>query len=383
MSFATRARAGITRYVDNDRDALRDFQLRMFGPGSRQIDPDRSTWLFDRNPCRLPDGPGLWICRRDGAVVGQQAEIPFELKVGDRTCRAAWAIDLMVDPAWRLRGVGPALVEAQLDVNHIVGGLNISEKGYRAYLRGGWTDLGIVPVYVRPLVARRALSVSPVPERWRRPAAAVATPALAAVGAVHGSLTRLAAARLESIERFDERADDLWEVVAPRYQVLAVRDAPTLRWRWDQRPDRTRHHRFYLVRRGRVVGYAVVRFTAWSDERVALIVDYLVAPGWVVPLFTRVADHARAKGAVAVVCKTLNESADRLLRSMAFRRFQRGPDPPIRFMVRFSDGDEQLRSALSRRRSWLLTAGDSDLEWGTASPAAGGARSDDVRGSDR
>ena len=39
----------------------------------------------------------------------------------------------------------------QLEGRPLSFGLNLSEKGYATYERSGWTDLGIVPVYLRAL----------------------------------------------------------------------------------------------------------------------------------------------------------------------------------------------------------------------------------------
>ena len=108
MRVPDRYRAGIIRCTPADADDLRAFQLRTFESGSREVDAARTAWLFDRNPCRTADGTrDIYVCRRDGEIVGQQAEIPFDLRVGGRDRRAAWTVDLMVDDEWRLRGVGP------------------------------------------------------------------------------------------------------------------------------------------------------------------------------------------------------------------------------------------------------------------------------------
>src|SRR5437870_13495813 len=98
MRAAARFGAGITRYEPRDAAELAEFQRRQFGPDSRQVDRSRFEWLFEQNPCRSPEGPGLWLCRRGGVVVGQQGEIPFDLLVGDVVHRAAWALGLMVVP---------------------------------------------------------------------------------------------------------------------------------------------------------------------------------------------------------------------------------------------------------------------------------------------
>src|SRR5690606_14971012 len=78
-------------------------------------------------PCRDSRGPTLWLCKRDGIVVGQQASIPVMLKVGDLQYRAAWGMDLMVRTEWRLRGVAPALSAAYEDSAEITLGAAMSE----------------------------------------------------------------------------------------------------------------------------------------------------------------------------------------------------------------------------------------------------------------
>ena len=200
MKVPDRYRAGITRYSPDDADDLRTFQLRTFEAGSREVDEARTAWLFDRNPCRTADGSrDIYVCRRDGEIVGQQAEIPFDLQVGDRDLRAAWTIDLMVDDEWRLRGVGPGLMATQLDARPLSFGLNLSEKGYATYERSGWTDLGVVPVYLRPLDLAAAARAGILPGRVGQ-VAPVAGPLLrAADAAVLGAL-RAAGARLVDVD---------------------------------------------------------------------------------------------------------------------------------------------------------------------------------------
>jgi len=363
---------GITRYTPADADDLAAFQLRTFEAGSRQVDPGRAAWLFDRNPCRTDDDTrDLWVCRRAGAIVGQQAEIPFDLRVGTHERRAAWAIDLMVDDAWRLRGVGPALVATQLAGRSIVAGLNLSDKGHATYTRGGWTDLGIVPVYLRPLDLARAVRLGTVPDRVAR-LAPVAGPALRAADAAAVAALRAAGARLEPIDRFDERVDELWRSTADDYPVAARRDLATLAWRIDERPDRDRLERHLLVVRGRTVGYAVTRPGGTAAAPTVVVVDYLAPPRWVAPLLVAAGTVARRRGAIAMSVKTRNEPADRYLRAAGFVRRERGTDDPVRFMVRCADDADDVSALVSDPDRWFVTSADSDLEYAmTPAPTTG------------
>ncbi|MBN2624310.1 MAG: GNAT family N-acetyltransferase [Acidimicrobiales bacterium] len=365
MKVPERFKVGITRYTPADADDLLQFQLRTFEAGSRQVDAARARWLFDENPCRTDDDTrDLWVCRRDGAIVGQQAEIPFDLHVGTHQRRAAWAIDLMVDDAWRLRGVGPALVATQLEGRSIVAGLNLSDKGAATYTRGGWADLGIVGVYLRPLDLARAVRLGSVPARIGR-VAPVAGPALRAVDSAAAVTLRAAGARLETVERLDERVDQVWEAAAGDYPVIARRDAATVAWRIDGRPDAATLRRHYLVVRGRPVGYAVLRTTGTATEPTVVVVDYLAPARWVAPLLVAAGLDARRHGAVAMSVKTRNVPADRHLRAAGFVRRDRAADDPIRFMVRCAD-DPAVCALVDDPDSWFVTSADSDLEYAMA-----------------
>jgi GNAT superfamily N-acetyltransferase len=368
MKVSERYKVGITRYQPGDADELEEFQLEHFGEGSRQVDPARRDWLFHRNPCMDPEGPSLWICRRNGTVVGQEAEIPFDLRIGRDERRAAWAVDLMVDPDWRIKGVGPGLMATMVDQRPISLGLNLSDKGLVAFTRGGWKDMGVVPVYIRPLDAAKAMTVAPVPAKVRK-LAPVIGPGLRVADGLAGGALRVAGARLEPVDRFDSRLDEVWAASADHYPVLSHRDLAATGWRLDQRPDADNLRRYYLVRRGTAVGYVVLRPTTSKDQPVVVVADYLAPPRWVPALLLAAGHAARRDGAVAMVVKTRNEQADRGLKAAGFLRREHGNDPPIKMVVRCED-EPGICALVYEPDNWFVTSADSDLEYGTAAPVA-------------
>lgn len=361
MKVPERFKAGISRYQPSDADDLATFQRAQFGADARQLDPARIAWLFERNPCRSDEDAPLWMCRRKGEVVGQQAEIAFELLADGQLCPAAWAIDLMVEPAWRLKGVGPGLTATQLDGHDIVVGLTQSAEALNAYLRGGWTDVGVVPMYVRPIDARRFLRVAPAPERLR-PLGPVAGPVVRGIDVLAGLSLRGIGAHLVPVDRFDERVDEVWATAHSDYPVLAVRDAATTRWRLDERPDADELRRYYLMRRSRTIGYVALRHQdRWGDQA-AFVIDYLAPRHWVAPLLTLAARAAGRDGAFALVCRTLNEPLDRALQIAGFLR--RGVDvtSPLHLVLHCTDTvDDAVSTRFAKSCNWYLTLADSDM----------------------
>lgn len=356
-----RFKAGIARYQPSDAADLGAFQMSTFGIDGRQLDPERFDWLFRRNPHLGDDGPPLWICRRKGEIVGQQAEIPFTMVVDGTPIPAGWAIDLMVAADWRIRGVGPGLVATHAEQRGFVVGLTQTEDAVNIYLRNGWTEVGSsVPAYMRVLDARTVLRTAPFGGRARS-AAPVAGVGLRALDAALAGVGWLAGLRLVPVRRFDARVDEVWEAARGDYCVLARRDAATVAWNIDQRPEADLYHRFYLVKGGRTLGYVVFRTTEHWGGRTMSVVDYLAPARWVAPMLTLAGHAARREGAFALMCRTFNTPAERSLRAAGFVLRGAGTTAPLRMFVHSTLDDAAVDAAVVRPEAWFLTAADADL----------------------
>ena len=371
--FADRARASAQRLTADERIEWIEFQARNFGPNARQADPKWLDWLA-ANPDLDGEGPQTWISRRNGAIVGSQGGIPFRLKEGGRVIPASWAVDLMVEPEWRLRGVGPALSEAQIHANELAAGMGISDAAYRAYLRAGWRDLGGIPTYIRTRDVDWSVDQVGLQGVRALAARALARSALAVTRLGSGLVARAMGTELRRVDKFDQRVDEVWAAAAPRYSVVAVRDHEALDWRFDAVPDADRNSRYYLMRGQRVRGYVVTRVERWRDRQVLSVLDYLAPPRWILPLLAHVTELPEARGASAITCRTLSPGNDLAFHAAGFVRVgtDEGPSAlirasasPFRFMVH--QGHQPERPAFDRGR-WFLTTGDSDFGLGTPTP---------------
>jgi GNAT superfamily N-acetyltransferase len=359
-----RFKVGITRYRPEDADDLAAWWLERFGP--LWLAPERNAWLYDENPFFGDEGRGPWLCRRDGKIVGQQNDMPFDLQIGDEVRHTLWAVDLEVDEAWRLKGVGPALMSTMLERLTVACMLDLSDEGFAAFTAAGCTSLGTVDAYRRPLDPRRALHMAGVPAKLRR-FGPVLVPALRLFDAAASGLTRLSGAKLVPVDRLDERVDEVWAAARPHYPVMAQRDLRALAYRIDKRPDQANLRRYYLVRRGRTLGYVVLRPTISSGERAVVVVDYLAPPRWVAPLLLAAGRAARRDGAVSLSVKTRNVPADRSLRLSGFIARALDHDQDRRFLV-YCTEDGQVADLVRDPDKWFVTSTDSNLEimtWGT------------------
>lgn len=347
----------VSRSSPVDREELTGFQHSNFPVKSVQCDPDFFRWRFDDNPMAGTDGPELWLYREHGRILGQQAGLPCTLKVGSRDLRASWAVDLIVEPASRLRGIGPVLSETHADGSDVVMGIGITEQALRNYRRSGWSDLGTVPFYVRPLKFSTILGT-----RWKRITGgclgALADFPVRVFDVALGSWSRRAGIRLEEIQELDHRVDELWESVRKEFAVITHRTRAVLEWRYRKIPSRGRYRLYYLRQGETVIGYMVLRTLRWRGVFAVHIVDYLCSPAWTARLMAACIVESRRLGAAVLYCMTLNTKASGAMKCLGFLR--RKIDN--RLMIRTRLREPDVVETLVRPSDWFLTSGDSDTE---------------------
>jgi len=364
MSYLDQIARSVSRYQAADRAALSDFQREYFGPASRHLDEEFRHWLFERNPNRGGEGPSLWLCKRDGIVVGQQASIPVVLQVGETEHRAAWLIDWMIRREWRLKGVAAVLATAVAENNEIVLGLGVDDAAYNAVRRAGWSDVGNLSELMRPLDPR-ALARGRRSSHWlaRLTPRLLASGSARIIGRVAGSMTGLSMTRMAA---FDERADHVWASARRDYPILVKRDLQTLHWRFDDGPYRHLYRRYCFTRRGQAVGYAVLRLEQVNGNMIGRVVDYLVVRRFLAPaLALIIAELARTGAAAAVFAQRL-DGCETLLRRLGCLRTRSSH----RCVFKLMDPASPLANALAQPRHWFVTPGDSDLDHMLAAEAS-------------
>lgn len=362
QSITDRLKKTVFRFDTSDTAELRDFQRKMFGERVWQVDESYNRWLFDEVPDRDADGPQVWVCKRQGHIVGQQCGIPFRLKARDREIPASWANSLMVLPEWRMRGAFTPLSEAQLDSRPLAMAIHISDSAYKAYTKAGWIDIGALPAYVFPLNTRRCLEASSLQGRMRT-IGTIAGPALHGVRIASHLLGRATGARFEEIGRFDGRADTIWRRASPHYPLIALRDLKHLRWRYDEIPCASAYRRFILTRGGKPLGYVVLRRETWRKEPCLAIVDYLCEPKWLWVLLSHTLRIAARERATALICRTLNARAERTFLAMGMMKVPDRVGFPVRVMAHAGPDAGIDRAEFADRGNWLLTMGDGDASF--------------------
>ena len=145
--------------------------------------------------------------------------------------------------------------------------------------------------------------------------------------------------------------------VSHHYGVLVRRDRAYLDWRFDGVFVR-RYRRFYLVRKGAPIGYAVLRDGQRRGLATGEIIDYLCSPRWLSALLASCVRQLARAGAKAVYCLSQNARGGLAFAANGFLR--RDSSWPL--FVHTSNLAPRAASLLSDRHNWFISRGDSNLD---------------------
>lgn len=137
-----------------------DLMRHSLGPGA--FGRDEAIWKWKHRHSPFGSSPGLAAVAPGGELVGLRLFLPWRWIAGDRTLRAVRAVDTATAPGWRRRGVFRRLTEELVERLRSEGCdliFNTPNPASGAgYLRMGWTAVGRVPLWVRPLRPLRLLA---------------------------------------------------------------------------------------------------------------------------------------------------------------------------------------------------------------------------------
>jgi GNAT superfamily N-acetyltransferase len=261
--------------------------------GARYKATPRWTWQFSENPFwrRHGDEVPVWVATDGARVVGQIAVQHALVQVGGERFEAGWAVDIIVLPSYRGRGIGHRLHAAVVKDVDVLASLAMAPAARRLAEGCGCVTLADVYQLTRwvrldAASVRRYLLVRTANRRWTNWFArtgcnllrihvllpSLANPLLRLRDFAHQLQPAPTATTIVEVDCFGSEVDELWERTRGDYAVIVPRDARFLNWRFVECPE-PRYRRFVARRRGRVVGYVVLRHAEPVELPEGIIVD--------------------------------------------------------------------------------------------------------------
>lgn len=379
------ARLEILEADDCHADAIADFIRAVWTPNATAASVRAArAESAGRNVAEPGLPPPTWLAMRAGMVVGYVTTIPIRIWDGRRDWPGYWIKGLMVLPEFRNGPIGYALMKTAVARLPRSGGLAVAAPARRLFGALGYSDLGAIPNWVRPLAPGRmlhrldvdALGMASIPA-WA-PALLKfgrATGLAALAGWAGGVMLRgLAAARRSGGPRltwtpFDPRShgkelDDLWGRVCPAFPSGVVRDRAYLAHRYPVGAGSP--YEWLAVREGPLLaGIVVLRQPRAEGDprlggiRVATLVDMLydpARPALGMALLGAVERAARALEADAILGTASAPAHTTLFR----RQFYLPISGNVHFL--FRDVTAQGPDFGRTLSAWWLTRGDGNSD---------------------
>jgi GNAT superfamily N-acetyltransferase len=226
------------------------------------------------------------VCVHNGCIVGSLQSIPRSIRIGEASLLGSYGVDFAVHPDYKGRGISTRLnnitdgllKDSGVAFSYAIVGNSILVKAYsKRYpefphpmanlvrIRDIDAQLEALPME-RPWLVKlgygvfRLLNVA-----WRR---------------FYSPESRKTEFKVKRLDRFDERADDLWEEVSVDHDFICDRSADFLNWRYCD----PRAGDFIAMMAegddGELLGYSVLRVNRYLEGYpVGYIVDLLGRPG--------------------------------------------------------------------------------------------------------
>lgn len=343
--------AGLTYSFERLSPEIEQAFARLFPPEDGKTDK-LLRWRFEKSPA----GRGWIAVARDpkagDAIVGTVAASSTDLVVWGAHLNAYQAVDLIVNPAYRGRGIFAGLAKtllegAEVEGAGIVWGFPNDNAAHGWFNRFGWLRFGTAPFMIRPIRTGYFLG------RIARPLHKVN---LRIVGKVAGN-------EPEIVKRFGDEFDRFWAACEPRLGCTVARGADALNWRFVDKPDA--RYRNVVVRGadGEIDAFVSTCILDKHDGRILYVMEALARPD---------SDGALSKLLRFEVARAADEGADvaltwcspdavprRSLRGAGFRPF---PDTlrPVRIHFGAKLLHDGLPAAVADGKRWYVSYFDSD-----------------------
>lgn len=208
-------------------------------------------------------------------LAGQYIVIPARIKVGDEVCKVILSLNTLTREQYRGQKIFVSLAEevyrecAENGYKFCYGAPNQnSHPGFLKRLQ--FRDAGIMPLFIKiihPSYLVKERFSSTVLEKMALPFNLLFKPGRQKGAADIFEVT------LKNANLFD----DFWRKNMNKYNVIGVRDASYMRWRYIEMPRRD--YKIYAVQEGgRVKGYIIGRITEVAGMSCGMIVDFFVEP---------------------------------------------------------------------------------------------------------
>jgi len=293
----------------------------------------RNEKLFIRRYFNNPfanDTLSIFAAKDGSKIIGITGLLKFDLSYHQKRLPAVWVVDQAVLPEYQIKGIGYLLLKKAIQESAIaIAGDNNapSQKMHKS-------------------MGMKAIAHCTVMRKWVRPTNYFNFKKRAGIRIVHGV-------------SFDRQFDRLWEKARSEYDIVAIRNADVLRWRYENLPTR-KFQTHALYKDGELYGYIVTTMGKVRDlAPKGVFVDFLfcqIDEGLIATFIMSVIAYLAKNGAVCFEAALSQRRVRKIFESLGFKDFDYDPN----FIV-YNNDFSRDKPDLWDGRKWHLTYGDADF----------------------
>lgn len=278
----------IRRYKEGDEFGIARLSKLEYG-----FDEDywRTLWVWE---CRKnPNGHFTMVAEHNGQIVGHMSLVLYHMKVGNDIVTGSQAVDLIVHPSFRGRGIfltlGKKLLNEAGEKGIVVSYGFPNKPAHSGHLKYGWFDVCNVPNFTKFLDTYIALNhylagYKPISLLNRSKVSKSLLEIVLRVTSLFinlfvsllakgESVSYLKECSIKRVTRFDRRFDDFWKNVSENYRIAVVREHEYLNWRYFSKPN-TQYMVFVAEGKSKILGYIILQV----KKKAGYIIDIFAYP---------------------------------------------------------------------------------------------------------
>lgn len=347
----------IEAYKKSDREEVLDLIGHVLGEKICTDARKYWMWKFENNPFNNFNIPKILLLKYSDSIVGMVSSISGKVKIDNKEIEALWLVDFIVHQDHRGHGLG--LARQMLKEPYILVGTPNSTartiwKRLKCFECCGITNYINI---VRIDAVLKSKSVNKVIAF----AVGAIWSCLRSVFNIMKYLPSSKNLKIAEVSGFDDQINKFWHSVSNDYEIISVRDAAYMQWRFRDAPDKK-----YTILSARkddeVLGYIVFRQENKDGLHYGLIVDFLAAADDISTLdflflnATRILEKQKVD-VITCMASVSNVLQEKMLLRNGFIFKKSGPS-----LLAFDSQIEGFSKEIATEKRWFVTRADSDLD---------------------
>ena len=234
-------------------------------------------WITEENPFN-GGNPPYFILLDGQRVVGMHGHMPLLFTIYGKKQRGCLAHDDLLSQDYRGKGLGKKILIGTAEkTTFFSGALWFNEPNYKLYIKSGWLDIPNLQSFLK-IYDPNVFLKSRIESIITRKILSSIFKKLLQFKKFFTLTSNYKNINIVEIEEFDANFDKFFDIIAPRFGIMVVRNQQYLNWKFVKKPYNNYKKYVAFDSFGELSGYMVVKSEFSDIGKRGRILDFLVHP---------------------------------------------------------------------------------------------------------